>query len=410
MIAFPYRPAAARFQPHASASIWVAFGSIRSFSMRLSPIYRYLALTLWLTGVVLSSQLSAAELPAATAKLAEQAAAKAIDYLKTKGQADDGSYTAASGPGITAIVTAAILRHGRSPDDPLVAKSLKYLEGFVQEDGGIYVKDSNHKNYETCLSILCFSEANADGRYAKLLKKADAYIKEIQWDEGEGKDKSDVNYGGAGYGRSKRPDLSNTSFFIEAIKAGGASADSEAIQRALIFVSRTQNLETEFNTTPFVAKATEADKGGFYYTPAGGGNSQAGNNENGGLRSYASMTYAGLKSMIFAGVKADDPRVKAALTWLAKNYDLQSNPGMGKSGLFYYYQTMAKALDAMGQDVFVDATGNKHNWRVELIGEIAKRQRSDGGWVNDDAKWMEGDANLTTAYALLALSYAKPKK
>ena len=30
------------------------------------------------------------------------------------------------------------------------------------------------------------------------------------------------------------------------------------------------------------------------------------------LRSYGSMTYAGLKSMIFAGVGPDDPRVKAA--------------------------------------------------------------------------------------------------
>lgn len=122
------------------------------------------------------------------------------------------------------------------------------------------------------------------------------------------------------------------------------------------------------------------------------------------------MTYAGLKSMIFAGVKADDPRVKAAVAWLGKNYDLSSNPGMGKSGLFYYYQTMAKALDAMGHDVFVDAKGVKHNWRVELIAELVKRQRSDGGWVNDEARWMEGDANLVTAYGLLALSYAKPKK
>ena len=37
---------------------------------------------------------------------------------------------------------------------------------------------------------------------------------------------------------------------------------------------------------------------------------------DGGLRSYASMTYAGLKSMIYAGLDRDDPRVKAALTYI----------------------------------------------------------------------------------------------
>ena len=137
-----------------------------------------------------------------------------------------------------------------------------------------------------------------------------------------------VQFGGAGYGRTgDRPDLSNTSFLVDALKAAGNDANSEAIQRALIFVSRCQNLESKDNTTPFAAKIND---GGFYYTPAAGGSSQAGVDEStGGLRSYASMTYAGLKSMIYAGVKPDDPRVKAALGWLKKHYDLDSNPGMG---------------------------------------------------------------------------------
>ena len=66
---------------------------------------------------------------------------------------------------MTAVVTAGILRHGRSADDPAVAKSLKYLEGFVQSDGGIYAKDTFYKNYETSLALMCFAEANRDGRY-----------------------------------------------------------------------------------------------------------------------------------------------------------------------------------------------------------------------------------------------------
>ncbi len=340
-----------------------------------------------------------------TAKKYQQMIDKAVGFLATKGQAADGSFSAKAGPAVTSLVAAALLKQGRSPADPVVAKALKYVEGFVHEDGGIY-GEGNHKNYETAISIIAFAEANRGGKYDALIKKADAFVKSTQWG-GDGKTTPDaVQYGGAGYGRTgDRPDLSNTSFLVDALRAAGNKEDSDAIKAALVFVSRCQNLESEHNTTPFAAKLND---GGFYYTPAAGGTSQAGTDEStGGLRSYASMTYAGLKSMIYAGVKPDDPRVKAALGWLKKHYDLDSNPGMGAAGLYYYYHTMAKALSAMGQDKFVDEKGVEHDWRKELIDELASRQREDGSWINEEARWMEGDPNLVTGYALLALSYAK---
>lgn len=352
-----------------------------------------------------ASAVTFADAPTKTDSAAfEQMVSRAIDYLKAKGQAPDGSYSAAAGPGVTALVTTAILRHGRSPDDPVVAKSLKYLESFIGDDGGLNKPGSKYRNYETCLAVMCFKEANKGGRYDKLLKQFDGFIKKEQWDEGEGKEKSDPFFGGAGYGGHARPDLSNTMFLIDALKATGNGADSEAIKKALVFVSRCQNLETEHNTTPFPAKNPD---GGFYYSPASGGSSQAGEAEGGGLRSYASMTYAGLKSMIFAGVGPDDPRVKAATKWLQKNYDIGSNPGLGQTGVYYYFHTFAKALDAMGKPEFVDEKGMKHDWRAELKAELARRQRPDGSWINETARWMEGDANLVTGYALLALAYCK---
>src|SRR5690606_28682949 len=240
------------------------------------------------------------------------------------------------------------------------------------------------------------------GRYDTILKKADAYLKGLQWDEDEGKDKNDPAYGGAGYGSHRRPDLSNTSFLIDALKATGNGADSEALQKALVFVSRCQNLESEPNTTPFAGKIND---GGFYYTPAAGGTSQAGNTPAGGLRSYASMTYAGLKSMIYCGVDADDPRVEAAINWIKQDYDLDTNPGMGDAGLYYYYHTFAKALAALDVDTFVDADGKKHDWRDELVAELASRQQSNGSWINENSRWLEGNPDLVTAYSLLALSY-----
>lgn len=334
----------------------------------------------------------------------EQAVSQGLSFLRTKGQADDGSYSAHVGPGVTALVTTAVLRHGRTPDDPFVARSLRYLEQFVQPDGGIHQPETLYRNYETCLAVVCFNEANADGRYKDTIQRADRFIKGLQWDEGEGKDLSDPSYGGFGYGKHKRPDLSNTSFTIETLVQLGNGPDSEAIQRALVFVSRSQNLETEFNTTPFSPKAND---GGFYYTPAAGGKSQAGETENGGLRSYGSMTYAGLKSMIFAGVGPEDPRVKAAVQWIQMHYGLDTNPGLGAQGLYYYYHTFAKALDATGQQVFEDDQGIQHNWRAELVDALAAHQHSDGSWVNPHNRWLEGDVNLVTGYALLSLSYCR---
>jgi squalene-hopene/tetraprenyl-beta-curcumene cyclase len=351
----------------------------------------------------------AAEQPASgaiDAKAYARAVDRAIDFLQNKAQSPDGSYAAADGPGVTALVTTAILRHGRTPNDPLVAKGLKYLEGFVQPDGAVSLEKSMFRNYETSLGLVCFAAANRAGRYDKIIKNAEKFLKDNQWTEAKGQDKSSPAYGGAGYGKHMRPDLSNTQFLVDALRAAGAGPDDEAVQKALIFVSRCQNLESEHNTLPFAAKNPD---GGFYYTAAAGGESMAGKTPTGGLRSYGSMTYAGLKSMIYAGVGPDDPRVKAAVQWIQRHYDLSANPGMGGSGLYYYYHLFAKALDATGMKQVVDADGKKHDWRSDLASELLKRQRPDGSWLNADSRWLEGEPSLVTGYVLLALSYCKPE-
>ncbi len=328
-----------------------------------------------------------------------------IDYLRTQGQQSDGSYSSAMGPSVTALATTALVRNGVSHDDPAVIKAVEYLQQFVQPDGGIYQKGTPYRNYETCLATALLAEVNQQGQYDETIAAAEAFIKQLQWDQDENVDPSDPRYGGAGYGKHRRPDLSNTSFFIDTLKAVGRGPEDEALQKALAFVSRCQNRYSQHNTTEF---ATRNPDGGFYYTPAAGGQSQAGTTANGGLRSYASMTYAGLKSMIYAGVEPEDPRVQAAYDWIREHYSLRSNPGMQNAGLYYYYHTFAKALDALGVEHVVDADGTQHDWRMELIQEVARRQRPDGSWVNTNARWFEGDPNLVTSYALLALGYCQP--
>jgi squalene-hopene/tetraprenyl-beta-curcumene cyclase len=92
------------------------------------------------------------------------------------------------------------------------------------------------------------------------------------------------------------------------------------------------------------------------------------------------------------------------------HYDLGSNPGMGQAGLYYYYHLFAKALDAIGDDVLVDGEGIEHDWRRELVDALAERQAENGSWSNPDARWLEGDPNLCTGFALLALSYCNSSR
>lgn len=328
---------------------------------------------------------------------------RAVGFLRNS-QAEDGSFSSQGGPGVTGLVVASALSVGVPASDPLVAKGMAYIVATRREDGGLYAKGSRHANYETCLAMMALDRANSDGKYDAMIEGAQRFVKSAQWDEGEGLKPEDPAFGGAGYGSKSRPDLSNTSFFIDALRSTGVPEDDPAIARALAFVNRCQNLESPANDTPF---APLLNDGGFYYTPAAGGDSMAGKDEaTGGLRSYASMTYAGLKSMIYAGVSKEDYRVKAAQKFLSRNYSVSMNPGMGAAGLYYYLHTMAKALDMIGEPVF-DTEQGKKAWKQDILSQLQSTQKEDGSWTNPEARWMEGDPNLVTGYALLTLSYLK---
>ncbi|MDA0282280.1 MAG: terpene cyclase/mutase family protein [Planctomycetota bacterium] len=333
----------------------------------------------------------------------DQVRSRAVRFLKLT-QSEDGTWTSANVPGITALCVTSLLQNGVPADDPAVARGLTFLTSLVRDNGGIYHPQTQHRNYETSIAMLALSAANSDRKYNVILRNAEKFLRGLQWDEDEEQKPEDPGYGGAGYGKHQRPDLSNTQFLLEALKSAGVKSDDPAMQKALLFVSRCQNLETEHNNTPFAAKIND---GGFYYTPAAGGTSQAGLDANGGLRSYASMTYAGLKSMVYAGLGKDDPRVKAALNWIQKFYSVKENPGLGKQGLYYYYHTFAKTLSVLEIEEVKDAEGTTHDWRTELVATLAQQQKSNGSWINEADRWYEGDPNLVTAYTLLALSHCE---
>ena len=344
-----------------------------------------------------------------TTKLLFQKTSKAgTTFLLEKGQAPDGSFSKQLSPAVTALCTSALLEHGVSQSNPKILKALAFLETQIRPDGGIYGMGSNLRNYETIVSLMCFNRVNGDGNYDETIKKAIAFLKGLQWDEAEGYDLNSTFYGGQGYGTHKRPDASNTSYFLDALKAVAEDPQSEAFQKAATFMSRCQNLSTPHNTAEWVGKASVDDEGGFIYTAVGEGESKAGETPDGGLRSYASMTYAGLKSLLYSGVDQNDIRVQAAKDWIGRHYDLTTNPGMGQQGLFYYYHIFAKTLAATGEPFVLTEDQKKQDWRADLTRRLSELQLKDGSWTNPADRWFEGDPNLVTAYAMLALKYCDP--
>lgn len=361
--------------------------------------------------------------PAAPAQAADPAARaqavldKAIEFLRTQ-QRPDGSWQQEKQPvAYTAIVLRAVVRDAKyDASTPWVKKGYDVLVASQLENGGIY-KDLL-ANYNTAIAISSLAAAE-DPALKPRIDKAVAYLKGLQWNDTisggpKGEAKIEVGnpwFGGFGYGSKGRPDGSNTQLALDALHDAGVKPDDPAMQAALKFVSRMQNL-SETNDQPWAA-----NDGGAVYTPANNGESFAGeySDPEGGkrrLRSYGSMTYAMLKSYVYAGLSKQDPRVKAAWDWIRSNWTLDENPGMrvgnpeqAKHGMFYYYMTLARALDVYDQPVIVDPQGTKHDWRVELIEKLASMQREDGSFVGDK-RWQEDSPVLATAYAALALQDA----
>ncbi len=339
---------------------------------------------------------------------------KAAKFLQSA-QDKNGGWSTDKTPGVTGIALTGLLKSGTAtPQDPISAKALKYIETLVNpEKKHIAGKDPKNQllNYVTSINVMALVEAKQGDKYKAIIGDATEFLKKLQWDEEEGKDPTSDFFGGAGYDSKSRPDLSNTQTFIDALKAAGVGPNDPALKKALIFVGRCQNLKGEHNDRPW---AKLVNDGSFIYTAATGGATKVVDQplDNGALPGYGSMTYAGIKSMIYCGVDRKDERIAKAYEWIQNNYTVDKNPGMpevrSQWGLYYYYNTMAKCLDSLGIDYVVDAKGVKHDWRKDITEALAKRQRPDGSFHNVP-NWMEADQNLVTGYALMALSYCKPK-
>lgn len=350
---------------------------------------------------------------------------KGLAYLLTK-QQPSGAWGDPAVPGAQPAITALALM-GILADSTRLPNELSdpgklavaYLLSVQKEDGGIYTeKPLSTYNTALALTALSFAPLDEKGRQAAL--KARTYLVSLQGkfdDKANPDPKStyDSPYdGGIGYtSKTAYSDLSNTHFALEALyysknlyadhpgeEKKSAKLDFEA---AIKFVARCQNLKATNDQAWASDDAT--NKGGFVYRS---GESKADPvalpDGKEALRSYASMSYAGMLSFIYADMKPDDQRLVAVKEWLSKNYSVEENPGMGQQGLYYYYHTMAKALTIAKMPVLTLSDGTKVNWRQDLAKQLFNGQQKDGSWANENGRWMEKDPVLCTCYAVLALA------
>lgn len=351
---------------------------------------------------------------------------RAIAYLKTQQNAETGGWREStdgpSYPAITGLVVTGMMLDPRIDErDPTVAAGVRNILSYAKPEGGIH--DGALPTYNTAICLSALAKVRLPEATVAVSAGQD-YLRTLQYHgSNTGGDEAPTftepvtedhpYYGGVGYGRHGRPDLSNLGFFLQALHDTGVSTEDPAVKRAMVFLERVQMLDE----TNDMAYADGSNQGGFIYATVPNlesvdgraGQSMAGTveetNDEGGrltrLRAYGSMTYVGFKSLVYADLGSGDPRVDAAWRWINEHYTMDENPGMGDQGRYYYYCSMARALDAFGAD---EVAGR--DWRADLVTTLTGLQEPDGSFRMLNDRWMEADPVLVTAYALIALQHA----
>jgi hypothetical protein len=319
------------------------------------------------------------------------------------------------GGSLTPLVLDALLTSGSEEALPAVRRGAAYLASMVRSDGTINAGPAglSYAAYTAPLTALVLSRPEfVEHRAAWVVWLA--FLEERQLTEALGWSRDDPEYGGWGYcpllprrpvpGRPGPPyaesNVSATALSTEALRAAGVAPSHPRLGMALRFLCRCQN----HGDDPGI------DDGGFHMQPGDDLRNKAGvacADHTGRVRyrSYGSMTADGLRGLLACGLSAESPRVRVALGWLESNFSAAVTPGRFAPGrevlrdsVYYYYcNSLARALTAAG-------AGGPVGWRDALAGELVRRQRPDGSWVNDAVEVREDDPVVATAHAVAALA------
>ncbi len=383
---------------------------------------------LWAAALLAAAQDSNSDLR----KKLEEAYGKAADWLVSQQDKSGAWLQGPSGkqaPSVayTSLVVSALASAPaelREKYKDSIARGAEFLNSRKNDDGSFGEGPGGGflKTYATALALQALYTVDKE-KYTDAVRGAQAYLKQNQVKEGGAK-------GGSGYGddapgkegvKKTIANLSTTGFAAEALKTSGLPQDDEFWKLVVEFVRKCQN-NSETNSDPQWVAALNAkglavgDDGGLYYAPIAdqeihkAGTVKVVDKEV--IRSYGSMTYEGIKTYLYAGLKKDSPEVKAAVDWVRKNYSVDAHPGFPFDekkrdhlrGLFFYYAAMSRAMDAVGENPFRTFDGKEHDWPRELAEQLLKTMKEGKMWVNDNPSWWENDPLLVTSYVLNTLN------
>lgn len=330
---------------------------------------------------------------------------------------------ASASPAFTGLMVAALA--GAPPSlkekyKPAVDKAVGYLLSKINADGSVGEGPTGTfvKTYATGIALMAFASVERTDKVANAIRGAQAYMKQNQLKEG--KDLGGMGYGDESGGGKKATiaNLSTTGFASEGMHQSGLPQDDAFWQLVVKYVRKCQNNSETNNDPEFVAELKSkglvvGDDGSLYYStvadPAAQkvGTKKVADKES--IAGYGSMTYDGIKTYLYAGLKKDAPEVKAAIDWVRKNYSVELHPGFPYDnaqrqhlrGLYHYYLVMSRALEAYGENPFVTFDGKKHDWAREIAEQLVKQVKESKMWKNDNSAWFEGDPLLTTSYVLV---------
>jgi squalene-hopene/tetraprenyl-beta-curcumene cyclase len=296
-------------------------------------------------------------------------------------------------------------------------KGVNFLISKINADGSVGEGPTGTfvKTYATGIALMAWASVERTDKVANAIRGGQAYMKQNQLKEGK-------DIGGSGYGdespggRKGIANLSTTGFSAEGLHVSGLPQDDEYWKLVVKFVRKCQNNSETNNDPEFVAQLKAkglvvGDDGSLYYAPDPGqlktGTKKVADKES--IAGYGSMTYDGIKTYLYAGLKKDSPEVKSAVDWVRKNYSVEAHPGFPFDaaqrqhlrGLYHYYLVMSRALEAYGENPFETFDGKKHDWARDIAEQLVKSVKDDKMWKNENPAWFEGDPLLTTSYVLV---------
>lgn len=346
---------------------------------------------------------------------------------------------------VSALVAYALARAGEDLEDyqreELKSLLMKLLDPARRGPDGGLVDPAHlvpHRTYATGLLLMALGEPWVEAAWPELVATGPfaEWLERAQVQEARGFDPIDARFGGwSYYDRYQvrmRTDVSTARFALQGLAAAGVSSDAPAWHRASLFLGELQNLSMV--TAPgdsLYGAESSLRQGGFSFFPRSG---KAGSTPLGDAMlvgtAYGSATADGLIALLAsAGIDRrsgeasrfeappGDPRVLAALRWLARNYTLDRNPGFGEDprgwgkGLQnYYVAALAEGLHRAGVKTVITSDSIKHGWASELVRAIGEAHGLRGRQFGSDSGLMhEDEPTISAAFSVIALAAARDR-